>query len=273
MAPGNEVSLPFRRGIMTQFHPMYDRVKPPAATAPATRELTRAGTLQPLAYAATSRFAHDFSRIPVRAAHKNVRPDEDAEEALPPPESEGSGGAIQERLQSPQQPSSPPSSTSAPASGPAKKAGVSSFVVKWTKNSAASATNSSLRLDFNVTFLKDATHDPAAAEFRQNAGSKWEVTAGPHKGQKNTTVIRDDGYSRADDKAHTLADVTFKSNDNPGLEPLHKDDVLDYSFTAEQMVIDTTDSNKVVAKRGPHTGTIKGKHPRTYAGVPKTLSS
>jgi hypothetical protein len=39
------------------------------------------------------------------------------------------------------------------------------------------------------------------------------------------------------------------------------------------MIIDTSDSNKVIAKRGPHTGTIKGKDPRTYGGVPANLSS
>ena len=250
---------------------MFDRAKRPPATAFATRGFTRAGTSQPIAHIATNRFGHDFSRIPIYAVHKNVRPDEGAAEELLPPASDESSGFIQERLQSPQP--SPPTSTPAPASAPAKKAGVSSFVVTWKKNSSASASNASLRLDFDVTFLKDAKHDPAAAEFRQNAGSKWEVTAGPHKGQKRTTALRDDGYSRADDSHHALTDVKFQSNDNPGLEPLDKEDVLDYSFTAEQMVIDTTDSNEVVAKRGPHTGTIKGKHPRTYDGVPKTLSS
>jgi hypothetical protein len=158
-----------------------------------------------------------------------------------------------------------------PASATKKKAGVDSFSVKWTKNSSAGPTNARLRLDFKVKFKNDADHDPSFAEFRQNAGSQWEVTDGPHKGQKRTTAIRDDGYSRADDKTHTKADVDFVSNDNPGLDPLSADDVLDYSFTAEQLIIDTNDGNKEIAKKGPHTGTIKGKDPRTYDGVPKDL--
>jgi hypothetical protein len=155
---------------------------------------------------------------------------------------------------------------------PAKTAGVDSFSVKWAKGATAGPTDARLMLDFKVKFTKDATHDPALAQFRQNAGSKWEVTAGPHKGQKRETPIRDDNYSRGDDTAgNKKTDVNFVSNDNPGLEPLDKDDVLDYSFTAEQLVIDESQGNKEVAKRGPHTATIKGKHPRTYDGVPTTL--
>ncbi len=47
--------------------------------------------------------------------------------------------------------------------------------------------------------------------------------------------------------------------------------MLDYTFTVEQMIIDTSDGNKVIEKRGPHTATIKGKHPRVYGNVPKKL--
>jgi hypothetical protein len=36
---------------------------------------------------------------------------------------------------------------------------------------------------------------------------------------------------------------------------------LTYSFTAEQMIIDTADGNKVIAKRGPHAATATGKGP------------
>jgi hypothetical protein len=106
---------------------------------------------------------------------------------------------------------------------------------------------------------KDDDHDPALAEFRQNVMTKWEITSGPNAGATtDTSPMHDDHYSRADD-------------DNPGVAPLHKDDVLDYSFTAEQMIIDTSNGNSVVARRGPHTATIKGKDVRTYANVPKKL--
>ena len=79
----------------------------------------------------------------------------------------------------------------------------------------------------------------------------------------------------ADDKdgKPELGDPGFKTNDNPGWKDggLDAEDDLDYSFTAEQGVIDCCDDSKEVAKRGPHTGTIKGKHPRQYGGVPKKL--
>lgn len=164
----------------------------------------------------------------------------------------------------------------APVEAPKKKAGIDSFVVKWSKNADSSPTTAKLRLDYTAKFKKDDAHDPAAAEFRQNAFHTFEVTDGPHKGQKHSNApLHDDNYSRADDTAgNGIGDVDFVCNDNPGpvANALDKDDVIDYSFTAEQMIIDTRDSNKVVAKRGPHTATIKGKDPRTFDEVPKTLS-
>jgi hypothetical protein len=162
------------------------------------------------------------------------------------------------------------------APAPSKKAGVESFEVKWKENALNSPTTAKLRLNYSARFKKDATHDPALAEFRQNAFHRFKVTAGPHKGQKdNNPPIHDDNYSRADDKGgNAIDDVDFVSNDNPGpaVDALDKDDVIDYSFTAEQMIIDTSDSNKVIEKRGPHTATIKGKDPRSFDGVPKTLN-
>lgn len=155
----------------------------------------------------------------------------------------------------------------------AKSAGVDSFSVKWTKNPISGPTIAKLRLDYAVKFTKDATHDPAVAEFRQNAFHVMEITAGPHKGFKSdNSPLHDDNYSRADDdNGRALSDVDFTSNDNPGSRDIDKDDVVDYTFTAEQMIVDTSAGNKVVAKRGPHTGTISGKDPRAFGGVPATL--
>jgi len=226
-----------------------------------------------------ARFGHDFGRIPVHPgteakaiasghreswvlADKSVDGDSDSRFGLV--EDNGPDGGT-----------GPDAGTPA-APAPAKKAGVDSFEVKWTQNSGSSPTTAKLRLDYSVKFTKDATHDPAVAEFRQNAFHLFEVTAGPHKGQKhNNPPLHDDNYSRADDTAgNTITDVNFVSNDNPGpvKDSLDKDDVIDYSFTAEQMIIDTGDGNKEIAKRGPHTATIKGKDPRTFDGVPKTFS-
>jgi hypothetical protein len=146
-----------------------------------------------------------------------------------------------------------------------KKAGVKSFDVKWSENSDSSASSALLRLDYNAKFKKDDEHDPSLAEFRQNVMTKYEITDGPHKGKKgDTSPMHDDNYSRADDvKGNTINDVDFYSNDNPGLDGwLDKDDDVNYAFTAEEMIIDTSQANKVIEKRGPATGTIKGKHPR-----------
>lgn len=165
----------------------------------------------------------------------------------------------------------------APAGGspPKKKrAGVEIFTVEWAKHASAGPTAAKLRLDYNAKFKKDDDHDPALAEFRQNAMTTWQITEGPHKGAKgDTSPLHDDHYSRADDlKGHTIHDQLFYSNDNPGWSSwIDKDDVLDYSFTAEQMIIDTSDGNKVLEKRGPHTATIKGKDERVYGNLPKKL--
>jgi len=177
------------------------------------------------------------------------------------PEKDGDGGVV----------------PAGPAPAPpakVKKAGVDSFEVKWSKHAGSGAANAKLRLDYNAKFKKDDDNDPALAEFRQSVMSTWDITDGPHKGRKGTTSpMHDDNYSRADDlSGNKITDVNFYSNDNPGYDDLDKDDVLDYSFTAEQTIIDTSQANKVIAKRGPHTATVKGKDPRTYDGVPKTLS-
>ncbi|MDQ2976087.1 MAG: hypothetical protein M3R69_11840 [Acidobacteriota bacterium] len=156
----------------------------------------------------------------------------------------------------------------APAVAPKpKKAGVESFSVKWSENPLTSATNARLRLDYKAKFKKDAEHDPALAEFRQNVMTKFEITDGPNKGQKgDNSPMHDDNYSRADDIAgRSIADVDFESNDNPGFPAIDKDDDVNYSFTAEQMIIDTSQGNKVLDKKGPKTGTIKGKHPRKFS--------
>lgn len=155
-----------------------------------------------------------------------------------------------------------------------KKAGVESFTVDWAKNASAGPTAPKLRLGYNAKFKKDDDHDPALAQFRQNAMTKWEITDGSNKGAKgDTSPLHDDNYSRADDLlGHSINDQLFYSNDNPGWgSGIDKDDVLDYAFTAEQMIIDTSDSNKVLEKRGPHTATIKGKDARVYGNVPKKL--
>ncbi len=51
---------------------------------------------------------------------------------------------------------------------------VESFTVEWAKGSGAgNPTAANLRLDYKAKFKKDEEHDPALADFRQNAGDKW----------------------------------------------------------------------------------------------------
>jgi hypothetical protein len=115
--------------------------------------------------------------------------------------------------------------------GPKKKAGIDSFVVRWIKNPKSGPKTAKLGLVFTARFTKDATHDPAVAEFRQNAFHTWEITDGPKKGWKhNNAPLHDDGYSRKDDiKGNSINDDSFYSTDSPGTEEnfLDKDDVFD----------------------------------------------
>ncbi len=227
----------------------------------------------------TSHFEHDFSHIPVHSKAEGTAIASEQGESLALGDKSVNGvsnsrsGLVED--QSPGGGKGPPGA-GPPANVPTKKAGVDSFEVRWTANPISGPRTAKLRLDYAAKLKKDATHDPAVAEFRQNAFHTFEVTAGPHKGAKsNNSPLHDDNYSRADDTAgNNISDVNFVSNDNPGAvaNSLDKDDIIDYSFTAEQMIIDTADSNKVIAKRGPHTATIKGKDPRAFDGVPITLS-
>ena len=155
-----------------------------------------------------------------------------------------------------------------------KRCGVSKFEVTWAKNPTAGPTKAELRLDITIDFKMDAKHDPCCCEYRQNVKTVAKVTDGPRKGQKvDTSPLHDDNYSRADDTDGNgaLGHPGFTTNDNPGLPNINATDVIDYAFTAEQGVIDCCDKSKEIARKGPHTATIKGKHPRMYGGVPKKL--
>ena len=241
------------------------RLRGPAAPPKSVRENT---------ISCSRIFSFDFSRIRVHSGAHDSAPGCQGPRLVPEKsvddESDGGDGFIKEKG-----PDAGLGSGDAGVPAPAKKsAGVDSFTVQWSKHSTAGPTVAKLRLDYTATFKNDATHDPALAEFRQSVFTKYEITAGPNKGAKgDTSPVHDDNYSRADDTSGNAKTSTkFQSNDNPGIDTgLDKDDVLDYSFTAEQTIIDTSDGNKVLSTKGPHTGTIKGKDPRAYAGVPTTL--
>jgi hypothetical protein len=152
---------------------------------------------------------------------------------------------------------------------------VEAFAVEWEKGISSDPTMAKLSLTFSATFKKDDRHDPALADFRQNAFHKLKITAGPHKGDgDDNSPLHDDNYSRADDIGnHTMDDIYFVAGDQPGPNnhSLHADDVIDFRFTAEQMIIDLSRDNKVIAKRGPYTARITGKDPRKFHNVRKLL--
>jgi hypothetical protein len=225
-----------------------------------------------------SRFAHDFSRTPVHTATRSTRTASHSSSCVAPAQKsvQGQGDESREDMPAERALSGQISREPGAEPAPAKKAGVESFETKWTKNTVAGWGKARLRLDYVAKFKKDDDYDPALAGFRQNVMDKWEITFGPSKGSKgDSSPMHDDNYSRADDLAgNTINDVDFSSNDNPGWSDTDMDDenVLDYSFTAEQMIIDTSDGDKEIAKLGPNTGTMKGKYPRDFDGVPTTLS-
>jgi hypothetical protein len=222
--------------------------------------------------AAGQQVHHDFSRIPSHYVPLPVGVEEKSRQEVTVHEDKPDAGAPSAPPSSPA-PSAPPSGS--PSTPPAKSVGVDSFSVKWSKNNLVSYTAAKLLLLFDATFKDDATHDPAQADFRQNAFHKFECTAGPHLGAKSdTSPLHDDHYSRADSDmgGNSPTGKKFTSNDSPGPveDQLDPDDVIDFSFTAEQMIIDKRDGS-IVQKKGPHTATIKGKHPRKFDGVPVNL--
>lgn len=160
---------------------------------------------------------------------------------------------------------------------PAQTGGFDWFFVTWQKHPAAGPANARFALHYRARFQKDSVHDPQCVEFRQNAMTHYEVIAGPHLGDKlDTSPLHDDHYSRADDLAgRKTTELDFESEDNPGVHRGHlvAGDVIDYSFTAEQMLIDTCQGDKVIARIGPNTGTITGQDPRTYSGVPDVFET
>ena len=172
-----------------------------------------------------------------------------------------------------------------------KCCGVKSFSVKWEKYDENNGKNAAFSLKIEIEFKTGGIFDPACCEYKQNVKSKYHVkyANGDPDLKGDTSPMHDDGYSRANDEDGNMAlsDPHFATSDYPGwaetrppghvsgpvLDP--KDEIVEYKFTAEQIVYAPGSANCVkdgeVAKKGPHTGTIKGKHPRKFTGVPKTL--
>jgi hypothetical protein len=124
-----------------------------------------------------ARFGVDFSRTPLHAgtgATASVHRSPVLGDKSVDGQSDSGSGPIQgpgpDEDQEPMDAGGPPPGP-APAA-PTKRAGVDSFVVKWTKNPDAGPTIAKLRLDTSARFTKDATqtylieqHDPITNEL------------------------------------------------------------------------------------------------------------
>jgi len=189
-------------------------------------------------------------------------------------EDNGSMGLIDE--QSP--PTTGGGTSPAPPPAPAGKAGIQYFTVTWQQNPKAGPYNARFHLHYLARFLKGSGYDPACAEFKQNVMGIYECTAGTHQGDKaDTSPMHNDHYSRDDDLKHRpRTEIDFESQDNPGVKMGHTepDDVIDFKFTAEQMIVDICQTpNQTIAHIGPHTGIITGADPRTYSNVPEVFET
>jgi hypothetical protein len=177
-----------------------------------------------------------------------------------------------------------------------KKCGVESFVVKWSVGHGY-RHGTMFRTDVSIRFKNGGDYDPRCCEYKQNAMHKLTVARG---GQvilsEDDGPLHDDKYSRDDNPAPwsyntDRSSPSFTTSDTPGFNEnyLQEGDVIDYSFTAEQIVYSPGGSfpanpkkklppcdcekNDNVVKKGPHTGTVKGTVSRKlrYGGAPATL--
>ena len=153
--------------------------------------------------------------------------------------------------------------------GPASEgyAGVVIGRVDWTQG-----TGSLLDIQVDITFKNTNGFSQSSAEYQQLAYSS--VTAPNSDLSLSTGPLHDDNYSRKDDKDGKMNDAHFSTIDSPnftpGGYPLGYDDDIDYTFTAQQLVLDKKHGNKVVAQTPLHTVRISGSSPRDYEGVPYT---
>lgn len=176
-----------------------------------------------------------------------------------------------------------------------KKCGVESFVVKWVGRGdipnpeLAHNPGALFKIWVKITFKNGGEFDQRCCEYKQNSGYKVKLTRGGQPIERNFPM-KDDDYSRANDVDGNLDDSNFESNDFPGLPNVQEGDVIEFSFTAKQIVylpgnnfaankdkkLDACEceKNDEVAKRGPHTASVTGTYSKKLKyddGVPKEL--
>jgi RHS repeat-associated protein len=176
-----------------------------------------------------------------------------------------------------------------------KKCGVESFSVQWLPGSItyANGTKNLINLVTRIKFKSGDDYDPRCCEFKQNAFHKWRrwKKFGPVTDADDNSPLHDDGYSRKDnDNGNTdPSNTEFAVGDAPGIKDMENGWVIDYQFTAEQIVYSPGKSfsgdpkqgtqpcdcekNDRVASKGPHTATLYGAYPGPYqtTGLPADL--
>jgi hypothetical protein len=147
-----------------------------------------------------------------------------------------------------------------------KQAGVESFVVRWSED--PDIHEGSINLEYSATFQDDLQHDPRLAEFRQAIHLRV-VVGGRVVVDDNRP---DDGYGHRDGsfgpRNETYTATGYTGRDHPGFRPIQPDEDVLIEFTVTNTIIDLALGGAVIAQRGPHTATIKGRHPRAHEGVP-----
>ena len=148
------------------------------------------------------------------------------------------------------------------------KAGVESFSVDWKKHTDNDENNAAFWIDYKAKFKNGDGFDAGDAEFRQNASDDWKRVKSNGTETSGSSPLEDDNYSKVEDPEmyNGTNKENFEGVDQPGWSDgeLAEDEEVTYSFTAEQMIIDTSDSDKILEKKGPRTVTISGKHPRNH---------
>ncbi len=149
-----------------------------------------------------------------------------------------------------------------------QKAGVESFSVNWKKHPSNNEKNAAFWIDYKAKFKHGDGFDAGDAEFRQNASDDWKIEEEDGNTITGKSPLQDDSYNKAADPEMYTGDnkENFKGVDQPGWSDneLNSGDKVTWSFTAEQMVVDTSDSDKILEKKGPKTVKITGKHPRNH---------
>jgi peptidoglycan hydrolase-like protein with peptidoglycan-binding domain len=156
-----------------------------------------------------------------------------------------------------------------------KVAGVDSFSVKYDKDPVQDGR---IRIDVAATFTDDATHSSTVAEYQQFVSSRARIRKPDGTVIETPASLRDkhdDGWHRDADRVNnrpqTFAGNSYTTFDVAGFAPLADDEVLDFRFTAEHLIVDLARNSMVIDRRGPHTVVVKGRAPRRYQGAPLEL--